>query len=66
MTVMPAVNGANCALDNKMYIYLKFTSKSYDCAARPRLPDVVFIRTNEHFGMSCGVKIFHRSAAKPQ
>lgn len=29
-------------------------------------PDIVFIKTYEHFGMGCNVKIFHRSAAKPQ
>lgn len=29
-------------------------------------PDIVFIKTYEHFGMGCSVKIFHRSAAKPQ
>lgn len=28
--------------------------------------DILFIKTYEHFGMSCSVKIFHGSAAKPQ
>lgn len=33
---------------------------------RVPFPDIVFIKTNEHFGIGCCVKIFHRRAAKPQ